>query len=120
MDQGKAVLRGIRVLDLSQYMAGPYCTALLADMGAEVIRVEMPGGAGDREQGPSVAGQNLRFWLVSRNKKGITLDISQREGKKLFQKLVEKCDVFVKPEVLPILHPPTTSILAGFHHLLNR
>ena len=89
MDQGRAVLEGIRVLDLSQYMAGPYCTTLLADMGAEVIRVEMPGGGGDREQGPSVAGQNLRFWLVGRNKKGVTLDISQPEGKELFLKLLK-------------------------------
>ena len=83
-------------------MAGPYCTALLADMGAEVIRVEMPGGAGDREQGPLVAGQNLRFWLVSRSKKGITLDISQREGKELFRKLVEKSDVFVNSFIPPV------------------
>jgi CoA:oxalate CoA-transferase len=96
------VLDGIRVLDLTQYMAGPYCTALLADMGAEVIRIEMPGGAADREQGPSYAGQNLRFWLLGRNKKGITLNIAKPEGKELFNRLIEKSDVFVNSYIIDI------------------
>ena len=102
MNKCAPVLEGVRVLDLSQYMAGPYCTALLADMGAEVIRIEMPGGAGDREQGPSVSGQNLRFWLVSRNKKGITLNISLVEGKQLFHKLVKQSDILVNSYILPV------------------
>jgi len=97
-----AVLKGITVLDLSMYMAGPYCTTLLADMGAEVIRAEMPTGAADREQGPVFADQNLRFWLVGRNKKGITLNLSRPEGKELLHRLVEKCDVFVNSYILPV------------------
>jgi len=102
MTQDEPILKGIRVLDLSQYMAGPYGTTLLADMGAEVIRVEIPGGAGDREQGPSFAGQNLRFWLVSRNKKGITLDISKPGGKELLNRLIKKSDVFVNSYIYPV------------------
>ena len=97
-----AVLKGIRVLDFSLYMAGPYCTALLADMGAEVIRVEIPGGAVDREQGPLYAGHNLRFWLITRNKKGITLNISKPEGKELLNKLIEKSDMQVNSYILPV------------------
>ena len=96
------ILKGIKVLDFSLYMAGPYCTALLADMGAEVIRVEIPDGAADREQGPVFADQNLRFWLISRNKKGITLNMSKPEGKELLSRLVEKSDVFVNSYILPV------------------
>jgi len=71
-------------------------------MGAEVIRAEMPTGAADREQGPVFADQNLRFWLVGRNKKGITLNLSRPEGKELLHRLVEKCDVFVNSYILPV------------------
>ena len=92
-----AVLEGIRVLDFSRYATGPYATMLLADMGAEVIRVEKPGGAEDRELGPfAPGGENLPYGIImARNKKGVTLDIKCAEGQELLEKLVQQSDVVV-------------------------
>ncbi|MDP6494918.1 MAG: CoA transferase, partial [Dehalococcoidia bacterium] len=91
------VLEGIRILDLSRYATGPYATMLLADMGAEVIKVEKPGGADDRELGPFAPnGENLPYGIImARNKKGITLDIRSVGGQKLLEKLVHQSDVVV-------------------------
>jgi len=71
------VLQDIRVLDFSRYGSGPYCGALLADMGAEVIKVESPGGGIDRQFGPFAPnGENIVYGMIlARNKKGITLDL---------------------------------------------
>ena len=78
------VLDGIRVLDFSRYLAGPYASMLLADMGAEVIRIEKPGGAEDREVGPFAPnGQALRNMVLARNKKDITLNLLARRGEEL-------------------------------------
>lgn len=91
------LLAGIRVLDLSRYLAGPLCAAILADMGAEVIRVENPGGADDRTQGPlTTSGENLRCLILGRNKKGITLDFEKPAGQELFRRLLEKTDIVVE------------------------
>ncbi len=92
-----AVLEGIRVLDFSRYAAGPYGAMLLADMGAEVIRVEKPGGAEDREMGPfAPGGESLPYGIImARNKKGVTLDIKCEEGQELLEKLVQQSDVVV-------------------------
>jgi crotonobetainyl-CoA:carnitine CoA-transferase CaiB-like acyl-CoA transferase len=91
------VLEGIRVLDFSRFVSGPYATMVLADMGAEVIRVEKPGGADDRELGPiAPGGESLPYGIImARNKKGITLDIRSEEGGRLLARLVEKSDVVV-------------------------
>lgn len=86
----------ITVLDFSRFAAGPYCTMLLADMGAQVIRVEPPGGGVDRQfglQGPD--GESLVFKLTARNKKSITLDILSSEGQELLFNLVKVTDVIV-------------------------
>lgn len=90
-------LKGIRVLDFSRYIAGPYCCMLLADMGAEVIRVEPPGGAEDRNLGPfSPDGQALVYgFILQRNKKNITLNLRNAEAKELLQRLIPKTDVLV-------------------------
>ncbi len=71
------VLDGIRVLDFSRYLSGPYCGMLLADMGAEVIRVERPGGEDDRNLGPFTPdGQAMAYAIaIPRNKKSLTLNI---------------------------------------------
>ena len=91
------VLDGIRVLDLSRFLSGPYCTTLLADMGAEVIRIENVGGAEDRRQGPLLPnGDNPRYLMVTRNKKVIPLDIESPKGRDIFQRLVAKSDVVVE------------------------
>jgi crotonobetainyl-CoA:carnitine CoA-transferase CaiB-like acyl-CoA transferase len=97
-------LAGLRVLDLTEHMAGPFCTMILADMGAEVVKLERPGkGDSSRAMGDS-SERNPYFRYINRNKKGITLDYKQPEGKVLFLKLVEQIDVLVenyRPTVMP-------------------
>jgi len=93
------MLNGIRVLDCTRIVAGPYCTLLLASMGAEVIRVERPGGEIDWEIGAQIleGKENLCHPLyLSCNKKGITLDLRMEKGQKLFAELVKKSDVVVQ------------------------
>ncbi|SDF72305.1 CaiB/BaiF CoA transferase family protein [Sporomusa acidovorans] len=90
-------LEGIRVLDASTVIAGPFGAALLGDFGADVIKVEMPGkGDSGRNMGPLYEGKSLRWATFSRNKKSITLDLRKEEGKKLFLKLVEKSDIIIE------------------------
>lgn len=87
-------LEGVRVLDLTQAYSGPFCTMNLADLGAEVIKIERPG-AGDqtRTWGPFKNDFSAYFAYVNRNKKGITLDLSSEEGKEVFKKLLQNADV---------------------------
>jgi len=87
-------LDGIRVLDLSRFQACPLCGMLLADMGAEVIRIDPPEGAPDRKWGQlGPDGETLLYKIVSRNKKGITLNLSTSDGKEIFYELVRHSDV---------------------------
>lgn len=89
-------LEGIKILDLSRYLPGPFCTQILADFGAEVIKVEDPkGGDLGRSLTPLIEGESARFYTVNRNKKSITLDLKQEEGKAIFRKLVASSDVVV-------------------------
>jgi len=90
-------LEGVRVLDLSRILAGPLCTMWMADLGAEVIKVEKPG-AGDetRRWGPPfVAGESAYFLAVNRGKYGIALDLAAEEGQKILRKLILRADVVV-------------------------
>ena len=90
-------LEGVRVLDLSRILAGPLCTMWMADLGAEVIKVEKPG-AGDetRRWGPPfVAGESAYFLAVNRGKYGIALDLATEEGQKILRKLILRADVVV-------------------------
>ena len=90
-------LEGVRVLDLSRILAGPLCTMWMADLGAEVIKVEKPG-AGDetRRWGPPfVAGESAYFLAVNRGKYGIALDLSTEEGQKILRELILRADVVV-------------------------
>ena len=91
------VLEGIRALDFSRYAAGPYCGMLLADMGADVIKVEKPGGEEDRKLGPFAPnGDNIPYGMIlGRNKKGITLNLRSEKGKELLSNLLMKTDVVV-------------------------
>ncbi|MBI1832589.1 MAG: CoA transferase [Planctomycetes bacterium] len=91
-------LAGIRVLDASRVLAGPFCGQLLGDLGAQVIKVERPG-AGDetRGWGPPFAGDLSAYYLsCNRNKKGITLDLGQPEGLQLFHELAKKSDILLE------------------------
>jgi crotonobetainyl-CoA:carnitine CoA-transferase CaiB-like acyl-CoA transferase len=89
-------LSGIRVLDLTRIISGPYCTALLADLGAEVIKVEAPN-SGDpvREQGVIRDGISWYFANYNRNKKSIAIDLYTDEGKALLARFIPSCDVVV-------------------------
>src|SRR6266498_3022100 len=90
------VLEGIRVLDFGRYIAGPYCAALMAEHGAEVIRIEKREGSEDRFQAPVAAtGEGALFLQMNRNKRGMTLDPMRPEGQEIVRKLVKTADVVV-------------------------
>ena len=96
-DHEKGLLGGIRVLDLSRVMSGPFCTSMLADLGAEVIKIELPEfGDEARHFGPYVDGESTYFMLLNRNKKSVTVDLKSDDGRALIQNLVPKCDVMVE------------------------
>jgi crotonobetainyl-CoA:carnitine CoA-transferase CaiB-like acyl-CoA transferase len=97
-------LAGLRVLDLTEHMAGPFCTMILADMGAEVIKLERPGKGDSVRSWGDGSERNPYFRYINRNKKGITLDYKQPEGRDLFLRLVAGMDVLVenyRPTVMP-------------------
>src|SRR5262245_19556160 len=90
------VLEGIRVLDFGRYIAGPYCAALLAEHGADVIRIEKREGSEDRFQAPvAETGEGALFLQINRNKLGLTLDPMVPEGQEVVRKLVATADVVV-------------------------
>lgn len=92
----KGVLDGIRVLDFGRFIAGPFCSALLADFGAEVIRIDRVGGSEDRYILPvTEQGDGAIFLQVNRNKRSITLDVDSAEGKDVIHKLLQTTDVVV-------------------------
>src|SRR5438034_414270 len=100
---GSGVLGGIRVLDFGRYIAGPFCAALLGDLGAEVIRIERIGGGEDRGMIPVGAGPATEpftgggavFLAMNRNKLGMTLDPAAPKGREIVRKLVADADVVV-------------------------
>ena len=90
-------LEGIRVLDLTRVLAGPFCTMMLSDLGAEIIKVEVPGTGDDsRSFGPFRNGQSLYFINVNRGKESVAIDLKTEAGKKLLLDLAKKCDVIVE------------------------
>ncbi len=93
----KGALNGVRVLDLTRVLAGPFATMMLADMGAEVIKVEIPNRGDDsRAFGPFVNGESMYYMNLNRNKKGITLNLKSQRGKEIFKELVKKADILVE------------------------
>jgi crotonobetainyl-CoA:carnitine CoA-transferase CaiB-like acyl-CoA transferase len=91
-------LAGIRVLDLTRVLAGPYCTMFLGDLGAEVVKVEQPG-VGDDTRGwgpPFVGGESAYFLCINRNKKSITIDLKRQEGIDLVGRLAGSADVLIE------------------------
>lgn len=90
------VLQGIRVLDFGRYIAGPYCAALLAELGADVIRIEKREGSEDRFVAPvAEGGEGALFLQMNRNKRSLTLDPMHPEGREVVQRLVRSADVVV-------------------------
>ncbi|SOE91423.1 Crotonobetainyl-CoA:carnitine CoA-transferase CaiB [Caballeronia arationis] len=101
---GLELLKGVRVLDLTTSIAGPYGTQLLADLGAEVTKVERVGAGDDtRAWGPPfLDGESLWFLSINRNKESLTLDIKQPEGRRIFDQLLASTDVLVVNVVLDV------------------
>ena len=91
-------LSGVRVIDVTQIMAGPFCTMLLGDMGADVIKIEKPDGGDDiRRSGPPfVAGDSAAFLNIGRNKRSVVIDIKTPEGSKIVRRLARTADIFVQ------------------------
>lgn len=112
-------LSGVRILDLTRALSGPLCTALLADLGAEVIKVEgAPGGDSTRHWPPFDADRSLYFLSANRNKRSIALDLRTSEAREILRRLVDQADVLIEnfrpgiltklgldPEALAATHP---------------
>lgn len=93
----KKILDGVVVLDLTRVLAGPYCGMLLADMGATVYKIEMPGKGDDsRAFGPFVNGESVYYMNFNRGKIGCTLNLKAPEGKELFKEMVKKADIVIE------------------------
>ena len=94
---GDRPLDGVRVLDLSRVMSGPFCTAMLADLGAEVIKIEMPEFGDDgRHFGPYIEGESAYFMLLNRGKKSMTLNLKSDRGRAILEALVGSSDVLIE------------------------
>jgi crotonobetainyl-CoA:carnitine CoA-transferase CaiB-like acyl-CoA transferase len=89
-------LAGVRVIDFTHMRAGPQCTMMLGDMGAEVIKIEAPQGDSTRRYGEDIAGEGLDFLSVNRNKKSVVLDLKSAEGKSAAMDLIAGADVVVE------------------------
>lgn len=94
--EGAAALAGVRVLDLGRVLSGPLCGRILADLGADVIKVETAAGDDGRHFGPFFAGQSSYHRLLNRNKRGITLDLKAPAGRDTLRGLVQRSDVMIE------------------------
>ena len=98
-------LKGLRILDMSRILAGPTCTQILGDLGADVIKVERPGAGDDtRKWGPPYVkdsdgndtSESAYYLCANRNKRSLTVDITKQEGQQIIRKLAVKCDVLIE------------------------
>ncbi|MDC0435631.1 CoA transferase [Pelagibacteraceae bacterium] len=91
-------IAGVRVLELAQIMAGPACGLMLADLGAEVIKIEKTAGGDDTRKflPPDINGESAAFMMMNRNKKGLALNLKEQEGINIFKKMVEHSDVVIE------------------------
>jgi formyl-CoA transferase len=97
METAPRALEGLRVLDQTQVMAGPFCAMLLADMGADVIKIEPPGGENTRGMDLELApGVSAPFLAVNRNKRGLVLDLKRAEGVAILEQLVASADILIE------------------------
>ena len=97
MTQVRRPLEGVRVLDLTRVMSGPFCTSMLSDLGAEVIKIEMPGfGEEGRFFAPYVNGESTYFVLLNRGKESVTVNLKSPDGIALIRDLAKKADVMVE------------------------
>lgn len=97
-------LEGLRVVDVSQGVAGPLCSMVLADFGAEVVKVEPPGGDWLRQVGPFTGGESALFLRLNRGKRGLCVDLKRGEGKEIFTRLARRADVVVEGYRPGVMH----------------
>ncbi len=90
------ILDGVRVIDLSRYIAGPNTCTLLGNLGADIIKVESPAGEAVREYEPAIDGESFYYMVFNRNKRGVTLNTRTQQGKTLLRQLVQSADVLVE------------------------
>ncbi len=121
--KGGKPLSGMRVMDFTRFFAGPYCAQLLGDLGAEVVKVELPG-QGDplRTQGPPFHhGNGITFYATNRNKRSVTLDMQTDEGRRIARALCLKADVVLenfRPDVMPRFGLDYESLAQASPHLV--
>src|SRR5262245_56622620 len=98
VEESRRPLAGLTVVDLTRVLSGPYCTMVLADMGARVVKIEQPGRGDDtRAWGPPfVAGESAYFLSINRNKESLTLDLKQDAGRRILELLLARADVVVE------------------------
>ncbi len=97
METNHGALEDLVILDLTRVVAGPFCTSMLGDMGARIIKIENPKGGDDsRTYGPYVNGESAYFAMHNRSKDGVTLNLKEPDGKKVFLEMVKKADVVVE------------------------
>jgi len=113
----EGALAGIRVVDLTRALAGPYCTLMLADHGADVMKVEIPGTGDEAREWapPHINGVSAYYLSINRNKRSLTCDLKHPEGKKVLERLIERADVMVEnfnPGVLARLGFPDERVRA--------
>ena len=92
----RAALEGIRVLDVTQVMAGPFCAMLLCDMGADVIKVEGPQGDSARRMAGGTGDDSAAFNAVNRGKRGIVVDLKTEQGVKVLRRLSKSADILIE------------------------
>ena len=119
-------LSGLTILDLTRVLSGPFCTMLLGDMGARVIKIEQPGRGDDtRAWGPPFVGSESAYFLgTNRNKESVTLDFKTREGRDILERLIARADVLVenfRPGTMARLHLDYAALaprraMAASHH----
>src|SRR5262249_11163633 len=97
-DLTRGAMTGLKVVDLSRVLAGPLCTQMLADHGADVVKIEPPAGDETRGLGPpfDAAGQAAYFGAVNRGKRGLALDLSRSDGRAVLEALLKDADVLVE------------------------
>lgn len=100
----KQALSGVRVVDFTQVMAGPFCTMLLGDLGADVIKIEPPGGDSTRRMGQTMGTESPGFWAVNRNKRGIVLDLKAPQARQIVRSLVAQADIVVENYRPGVMH----------------
>ena len=93
---GRGPLAGLLALDLTRVLAGPYCTMLLSDLGARIVKVEPPGGDDARAYGPWVEGESAYFMSLNRGKESVALDLKAPPDRALFERMLARADILVE------------------------